>query len=149
MLYVAYGSNLNDKQMEYRCPDAVEVGTGIIKDFRLLYKGSKTGCYATIEKAKGEKVYVEVWHISEHDEKSLDRYEGFPRFYFKQIIDVYMDNGEILRAMVYIMDKARKAGLPSKEYYNVIERSYERLGFDKSELEKSIQYTKRMAKKNE
>lgn len=146
MLYVAYGSNLDDRQMAFRCPDAVEVGTGVIEDFRLFYRGSKTGCYATIEKCEGEKVYVEVWEISDRDEKSLDRYEGFPKFYYKKSIDVHMNDGTLNNAMVYIMDKNRPVGLPSKEYYNVIARSYERLGFDKSELEKSIQYTRKMVK---
>ena len=42
--YLAYGSNLNVRQMKYRCPTAKIVGTAIIKDYELLYKGSKTGC---------------------------------------------------------------------------------------------------------
>ena len=64
----------------------------------------------------------------------------------KKSIDVHMNDGTINNAIVYIMDKNRPVGLPSKEYYNVIARSYERLGFDKSELEKSIQYTRKMVK---
>ena len=116
--------------MEYRCKDAIEVGTGKVNDYKLLFKGSKTGVYATIEKKKGNFVPVLVWDISEEDEKALDRYEGFPTFYYKKDIQVIMDSGEVVEAMVYIMDKKRKVGKPSKEYYNIIKASYERLGFD-------------------
>lgn len=129
-LYVAYGSNLHKGQMNYRCKDAVEVGTGVVKDYELLFKGSKTGAYATIEKKEGSIVPVLVWGISEDDEKSLDRYEGYPVFYYKKDIEVMMDSGEVIEGMVYIMDETRKIGIPSKEYYNVIIKSYKRLNFN-------------------
>ena len=47
--YLAYGSNLNVKQMQFRCPDARIVGTAEISNYQLLFKGSKTGSYLTIE----------------------------------------------------------------------------------------------------
>lgn len=34
-LYVAYGSNLNIRQMKYRCPGAKLYGTGVIEDYEL------------------------------------------------------------------------------------------------------------------
>lgn len=58
--YIAYGSNLNVQQMRYRCPGARVVGTSVIKDYQLLYKGSKTGSYLTIEKKKGGIVPVAI-----------------------------------------------------------------------------------------
>ena len=39
--YIAYGSNLNVRQMKFRCPTAKVVGTSVIKGYELLYKGSK------------------------------------------------------------------------------------------------------------
>ena len=39
--YIAYGSNLNVRQMKFRCPTAKIVGTAVIGDYELLYKGSK------------------------------------------------------------------------------------------------------------
>lgn len=50
--YIAYGSNLNVRQMKFRCPTAKVVGTSVIKGYELLYKGSKTGSYLTIDKEK-------------------------------------------------------------------------------------------------
>ena len=46
--YLAYGSNLNVNQMKRRCPRAKIVGSTIIDDYRLMFKGSKTGAYLTI-----------------------------------------------------------------------------------------------------
>jgi hypothetical protein len=39
--------------MKMRCPGAKIVGTSEIKDYQLLFKGSKTGSYLTIEKCDG------------------------------------------------------------------------------------------------
>lgn len=72
--YLAYGSNLNVKQMQFRCPDARIVGTAEIPNYQLLFKGSKTGSYLTIEPKQGCTVPAAVWSVSERDELALDRY---------------------------------------------------------------------------
>lgn len=74
--YIAYGSNLNLRQMKMRCPTAKVMGTSVIKDYELLFKGSLTGAYLTIEPKKGSEVPVAVWIVTETDEEALDRYEG-------------------------------------------------------------------------
>ena len=79
--YIAYGSNLNVRQMRMRCPSARIIGTSVLKDYELLFKGSKTGSYLTVEKKSGISVPVAVWEVTAEDEKALDRYEGFPNFY--------------------------------------------------------------------
>ena len=76
--YLAYGSNLNVKQMQFRCPDAKIVGTAEIPNYQLLFKGSKTGSYLTIEPKQGCTVPAAVWSVSERDELALDRYRGIP-----------------------------------------------------------------------
>lgn len=63
--YLAYGSNLNVKQMQFRCPDARIVGTAEIPNYQLLFKGSKTGSYLTIEPKQGCTVPAAVWSVSE------------------------------------------------------------------------------------
>ena len=82
--YVAYGSNLNVRQMLMRCPTARMIGTSVIQNYRLLFKGSKTGSYLTIEPATGSEVPVGVWEVSKADELALDHYEGCPNFYYKK-----------------------------------------------------------------
>ena len=119
--YIAYGSNLSVGQMRVRTPDAVIAGTGVLRGWRLLFRQ-----FATIKKCKGYNVPVLVWKISEQDEKNLDRYEGFPRFYVKRRLKVAVtsldgeDLGEV-SAMVYIMTKEATENrgvtpLPSKYY---------------------------------
>ena len=66
--YLAYGSNLNRKQMEMRCPGARVVGTALIKGYGLLFKGSKTGFYLTIEpKADGVETSEDTEQAVESD----------------------------------------------------------------------------------
>ena len=86
--YLAYGSNLNIRQMALRCPTAKPVGTAVIKDYELLFKGSKTGAYLTIEPKSGAEVPVAVWAVEPADEKRLDVYEGFPTFYYKTELEL-------------------------------------------------------------
>ena len=100
-LYVAYGSNLNLKQMAYRCPSASIFGTGQLTNWELLYRGSATNSHATIAKKQGSYVPVLLWSIEPEDEKRLDIYEGYPRYYYKQNVMVDID-GKKKRAMVYI-----------------------------------------------
>ena len=100
--YLAYGSNLSRAQMKIRTPDAEIVGTGTLYGWRLLFRQ-----YATIKKSGSYKTPVLVWKISEQDEKNLDRYEGFPKFYRKKNLTVAVTSldGEFLgdvTAMAYI-----------------------------------------------
>lgn len=132
-IYIAYGSNMSMEQMATRCPEATLLGYGIIKDYELLFKGSKTGSYATIEKKKGAKVPVWVWSISERDERNLDRYEGCPRFYYKRSIEVYTEEGTT-EGLVYIMHEEREHGVPSMAYYKVLYDGYIFAGFNLSIL---------------
>lgn len=133
--YIAYGSNLSTEQMKVRTPGAVIVGTGRLEGWRLLFRQ-----FATIEKAEGYSVPVLVWKISAQNERSLDRYEGYPKFYTKQelMIDVTSLDGEALGeipAMVYVMTPAAVnvrgvSLLPSDYYLGVLTEGYEAFGFD-------------------
>ena len=81
--YIAYGSNLNVAQMVRRCPEAKPIGTAVLENYILYFKGSGSGYYLTIEQKIGSKVPVAIWEVTGEDEKALDRYEGYPRFYYK------------------------------------------------------------------
>ena len=137
-LYIAYGSNMDEGQMAFRCPGAKLRGVSVIENYRLIFKGSKTGAYATIEKEEGQKVPVVVWEIEPTDAHSLDRYEGFPTFYYKEWMELDLD-GEKVQGMAYMMDQDRKLGQPSYHYYKTLQDAYERFGFDKTILEKALE----------
>ena len=140
--YLAYGSNLNKEQMQMRCPGAKPVGTTVLKGYELLFKGSKTGSYLTIEKKRGGKVPVGIWQVSEEHERHLDRYEGFPVFYYKK--DILLSNGR--KAFVYIMHEDRPFGMPSAYYVNVCRIGYQDFGFDETYLFKALKKSKEMLK---
>lgn len=135
--YLAYGSNLNLVQMASRCPGAEWIGSGELEGWELLYKGSKTGAYLTIEKKKGGKVPIGVFTVTEEDEKRLDRYEGCPAFYYKKEvpIEVPMDGKTIQgTGFIYIMHEDRPLGLPTRWYVDTCMQGYEDFGFDKNYL---------------
>ena len=94
-LYIAYGSNLNLAQMKYRCPTAKFIGTGILENYELQFKGSLHNAHATIAQKPGAAVPVGVWEIQSADELRLDRYEGYPSYYFKQELDIRMGDRTI------------------------------------------------------
>ena len=145
--YIAYGSNLNVGQMKFRCPTARIIGTAIIKDYELLFKGSKTGSYLTIEKKKGEEVPVVIWETQESDEQALDRYEGCPQFYYKKEMTIHfrgIKTGRIRkrRVFVYIMHENRPLGLPTGSYIRTCDEGYDDFNFDIDILFNAINKTR-------
>ena len=63
--YLAYGSNLNVAQMAYRCPQAVKVGSTILKGWELEFK-----TYLTIKPNPKKEVPLGVWKVNKRDERS-------------------------------------------------------------------------------
>lgn len=134
--YLAYGSNLNKKQMKTRCPDAVPVGSCVVNDYELVFRG-----VATIEPKPGASVQCGIWKISADDERSLDRYEGYPRLYVKQDFWVTV-KGKTIRAMAYVMTNGiRRLSPPSTGYLLTIAEGYDDFGLDDKPL--SIAATRR------
>lgn len=132
-IYLAYGSNLNLEQMEFRCPYATVLGTAVLPDYQLVFRGGATSAVATIEPKKGAVVPVLLWDITPRDEEALDRYEGWPYLYRKETIRVKVGKKKI-SAMVYIMNEGRPLGQPSKLYLDTILQGYESAGFNKEAL---------------
>jgi hypothetical protein len=140
--YLAYGSNLNLSQMALRCPGARRVGTGTIRNFELLFKGSKTGAYLTIEKKDGAHVPVGIFTVTPDDEERLDHYEGYPAFYYKTEVPIKVTGGRhkgiTVPAFIYIMHEDRKLGIPSSRYVETCMVGYDDFGFDKALLQDAV-----------
>ena len=145
--YLAYGSNLNVRQMTLRCPDARIIGTAVISDYRLMFKGSKSGSYLTIEEAPGMEVPVGVWEVSDRDELALDRYEGYPGFYYKKELTLPIEgirSGKVRMrdAFVYIMHEERSLGVPTPSYLQTCLTGYKHFGFDPMHLFEAYAYSR-------
>ena len=141
--YIAYGSNLNIPQMRMRCPSARIIGTSEVQNYRLLFKGSKTGAYLTIEPFEGGNVPVAAWEVSVDDELALDRYEGYPTFYYKAEMKLPIKgirSGKVRTrtVFVYIMHEDRPLGITSKYYLDVCCQGYRAFGFDEAKLSEAF-----------
>lgn len=123
-LYIAYGSNLNKEQMEYRCPTAEPIAVATLKDHKLVFQGRPYGAHANVIPAKGEEVPVVIWEITAKDEANLDIYEGVRGgYYTKEYIDIEV-NGEMQEALIYIMTP-NPIGIPTDEYLQTIAVGYD------------------------
>lgn len=148
-IYIAYGSNLNLPQMAQRCPTARVLGKAELKDYELLFRGSKTGSYATVEPCEGKSVPVLLWTIGKKDELALDRYEGYPTFYEKENMRIKVD-GQSVDAFVYVMTSGHRLGMPSQRYVDTIAEGYQSAGFNLNILQDAITETaQRMSKEPE
>lgn len=138
-LYIAYGSNLNIRQMKMRCPAAKLIGTDELKNYRLVFRGRRDGNgVANIEPAEGESVPIGIWKITKKDEEALDRYEGYPFLYEKTEIET-----EKGKAMVYIMTEGHPIAEPNSYYLEVISEGYKDCGLPTAKLEEFINETVR------
>ncbi|MDR2163275.1 MAG: gamma-glutamylcyclotransferase [Clostridiales Family XIII bacterium] len=143
-IYAAYGSNLNVRQMRMRCPYSRLVCTGFIDKYELQFKGSSVNAHATIGAAGNAKAHVALWEITDIDELNLDRYEGFPHYYYKEDLTVTLESGEEIGAMAYIMDQSAHFGVPSVSYLSTLIRGYEDCGLDMSYLRNALESSMKM-----
>lgn len=134
-LYGAYGSNMNLEQMSHRCPKAKVVGTGVLKEYKLTFRGRYKGV-ANIELCEGKVVPIVLWEITEDCERALDLYEGYPSLYIKEEVEIKV-KGKAKKAMVYIManEYTDMAAAPTEYYFNVIARGYADNGIDLKPLQ--------------
>ena len=133
--YLAYGSNLNKEQMAVRCPGAKPVCAYIMLNYQLVFRRG----FLTIEPKEGAEVPCGVWEIGEQDERNLDRYEGFPRFYRKELFPVMVPDpeeltGKLVTAMGYVMNDGYPIQAPTDGYFFTVYRGYSEFGLDKTPL---------------
>ena len=110
-----------------------------LKGWELFFKGSKTGSYLTIEEREGGTVPVVIWEVTATDEAALDRYEGFPNFYYKKDIKlrykgIRTGKRRTVAAFAYIMHEDRPVGIPSNLYMRTCLEGYDTFYFDKNIL---------------
>jgi gamma-glutamylcyclotransferase (GGCT)/AIG2-like uncharacterized protein YtfP len=136
-LYIAYGSNLNVRQMAHRCPAARIVGTTEIRDTRLVFRG-----VADVVRQEGMTVPVGVWKITAACEAALDRYEGVGSGMYRKEY-VTFDDGE--RALLYVMN-SKGIYAPSSFYLDAIREGYRDFGLDEAPLREAVAHAKSNAR---
>ncbi len=119
MNYFAYGSNMDVRQMAFRCPDAVIIGSASLAAHAFLIN---TRGVATAIPATNQVVHGVLWEISPTDESSLDRYEGVVSgFYNKDIARVRVKEGSEKDALIYLASDVR----PGQPRHGYMERILE------------------------
>lgn len=133
ILYFAYGSNLDEMQMEQRCPNASIHGRARIKGFRFVINGRGV---ASISDSPYDVVEGVLWGISASDELVLDWYEGVTGGYYgkKHLLVKDLTTGEMVEALVYIATDV-EFGEPRPGYLEKIIKSAQNHGFEEDYLE--------------
>ena len=114
ILYFAYGSNMHPLRMAHRCPGAIPVGVGILRNYQLTER-----LYADIDFQEGGEVHGVLFLITGRHLRSLDAHEGYPKVYRRMWLDVEFD-GVAYPAITYEMTaetKAARDGLAYPEEY--------------------------------
>ena len=117
--YLAYGANLNRAEMAFRCPQAVPVGSVELEDWQLEFCS-----HATVQQHAHGRLQAGIWAISDACETNLDRFEGWPVYYRKQVITV---RGE--PTMMYIMNHPLPQ-TPTAGYLKCLAQGYADWGLD-------------------
>ena len=140
MLYFAYGSNLNHKQMKKRCKDSRFIKKIILKNYVLTFR-SKYGA-ADIEKKMGKNVYGALYNISKSDERRLDIYEEYPTLYTKMY---FKNNNKLI--MTYLMGKKTKRTTPTFQYFGTIKQGYTDCRINKKSLNAALLLAKHLRRR--
>ena len=136
-LYFAYGMNTNFAEMATRCPDSKFIGHGLFKGSKLVFKS-----VADYEHSSKHSLHGSVWLISKRDEKALDRLEGYPSLYGKQIIEAKIINSKIspydkmkgaFKMMIYKMN-SKGLNPPNAYYWNSLLLGYKKARLPKKQL---------------
>lgn len=120
MLYAAYGSNLDPKQMADRCPHSPLRGTGWISAWRLTFGGEGwDGALPTLAEDADDHVFVAVYDVTPSDEDSLDEWESADTGLYRKIrLRVSTLDGE-QTAWVYVLNDF-EGGIPSARTIGIL-----------------------------
>lgn len=127
MLYVAYGSNMNIRQMARRCPEADPIEAVTLVGWRLVMRGA-----ADIERDRRSDTPAALWRLTPRCLAALDVYEGFPHLYVRAQIQANRQDGSRVSAMVYLMrGRMRRPHRPgTRPYVKSIIEGYEDFEID-------------------
>ena len=126
-LYFAYGSNLNVGQMAVRCPMAQLVCRAVLEGYELAFRCG----VLTILPKEGGRIDGILWKVNDRDERALDRYEGYPHLYTKELLPVQTDSGpQTVVAYVMTAPYCEKVQPPAATYLQTVLDGCRMAGFD-------------------
>lgn len=129
-LYFAYGSNMDEDQMEYRCPGAKLLCKITVPDytFRIDSRG-----VASIIPKRGAEVTGLLWEIDKYHIQSLDRFEGIKGGYYRKVGLPLVIERRTETAIAYLSNYDCDGRYPPKPgYMEKIVRAAKDHGFDEA-----------------
>lgn len=141
-LYAAYGTLMAEEPMKAICPTAEMVGTGVIRNYRLMFKGELPLSRATVEDDKGSEVPIVVWRLTEANVSDLGaeltRWGSYHEAEIKAVV-----GKRVVPVTVHVKDDGERLNPPDSHYYAAIYAVYEEHGFDLEKLEEALEYSER------
>ncbi len=128
LLYFAYGSNMDEDQMEFRCPGARLLSKVTMPDytFRIDSRG-----VASIIPKRGAEVTGLLWEVDKYHILSLDRFEGIKGGYYRKVGLPLEYEGHTVTAIAYLSNSDCDGQYtPKSGYMEKIIRAAKDHGFD-------------------
>ncbi len=121
ILYFAYGSNMDERNMRVLCPSSRCLGAARLDDHRLAFlrRSQKTlSGVADVVAAAGHVVHGLLYELEHGDLAALDVKEGLGRAYARELMRVTLVSDDSLReAVIYTVITKEPAEVePSHEY---------------------------------
>ena len=111
--YFAFGSNLDRRRFEARCPGSRPLAAAELRGYRFAFRGNG---HADIVRQKGGVVRGALYAVTARDLAALDRYEGAPVYYHRITVFVKDADGTMHRAIAYKMRSDVTDAAPSLSY---------------------------------
>jgi len=129
MLYFAYGSNMDPKQMKDRCPDAKVFGLGYLADHAICFprRSLRRACgVSSVEPKVGQNTWGVVYEIGPRDIEALDKSEGYrsdrdrrQNAYNRVVVIVNIEE-EPVSVETYVAEPQEGTHLPNELYMSHI-----------------------------
>lgn len=126
--------NTNVDSMRYRCPDAILVDTVKLPDHRFRF-----AFHADVVYEPGSEVWCALWDITNDDLRSLDRLEGYPRYYQRKLVNLTKSvYNTPYQAWVYYMTGNQPDAWPDNFYLNMLQEGYAECRIPESQLVEAL-----------
>jgi gamma-glutamylcyclotransferase (GGCT)/AIG2-like uncharacterized protein YtfP len=123
-IYFAYASNMAPDTFRRRCPTANALGPARLPGYRLAftrYSRARRGGSADVVAGASSAVWGVLYEVDGACLAAMDKVEGVPHAYRREVVTVLPEDGEPVEAITYVANKTGEFR-PNKSYLKVILR---------------------------
>lgn len=104
--YFAYGSNMSEQRMLDRGLTSKNKQMAFLDDYKFIinkrsYKNPNIG-YANVKPSEGSVVEGVLYEVKDNELILLDKFEGAPKHYSRQKLNLRLQDGTLVEGVVYI-----------------------------------------------